>query len=144
MSLFVGNISKKVSRNEFEATFKKFGRCKIDLRGNKQSGDKQYAFVQFESDRDAERSKAELHNSDMAGLKLNIEWSKNSGRFGEDSNRRRDFGGGRRDFDRDRSWGRRDRRSYSRDRRRESPDYTQDLDAPPMCKRDIILLSRLE
>ena len=32
MSLFVGNVSKKVSMQEFENAFKFYGTCKIDLR----------------------------------------------------------------------------------------------------------------
>lgn len=67
----------------------------------------------------------------MCGLKLNIEWSKNSGRFGENGRRGggagQDMGRGRRD-ERERSWGRnRRQRSFSRDKKRDSPDYTQDL-----------------
>jgi hypothetical protein len=69
--------------------------------------------VQFDNDKEAEAAKNELHNSDLCGLKLNIEWAKNSGRFQENNNRgRKDYGGG----------GRRylnvyDRRSASRERR---------------------------
>lgn len=92
MSLFVGNISKKVSKKQFEDTFKEFGRCRIDFRVNNQSSDKQYAFVQFDNDRDAEDAKNQLHNSDLGGLKLNIEWSKNSGRFVENGRRGNDRG----------------------------------------------------
>ena len=32
MSLFIGNVSKKVTLQEFEESFKSFGSCKIDLR----------------------------------------------------------------------------------------------------------------
>jgi RNA recognition motif-containing protein len=32
MSLFIGNVSKKVTHQEFEDAFKGFGNCKIDLR----------------------------------------------------------------------------------------------------------------
>lgn len=32
MSLFIGNVSKKVTLQEFEDAFKGFGNCKIDLR----------------------------------------------------------------------------------------------------------------
>jgi len=32
MSLFIGNVSKKVTAQEFEAAFKSYGNCKIDLR----------------------------------------------------------------------------------------------------------------
>jgi RNA recognition motif-containing protein len=34
MSLFIGNVSKKVTSTEFEDAFKGFGNCKIDLRVN--------------------------------------------------------------------------------------------------------------
>lgn len=32
MSLFIGNVSKKVTSQEFEDAFKSHGNCKIDLR----------------------------------------------------------------------------------------------------------------
>ncbi len=32
MSLFIGNVSKKVTAQEFEDAFKSYGNCKIDLR----------------------------------------------------------------------------------------------------------------
>ena len=32
MSLFIGNVSKKVTNQEFEDAFKSYGNCKIDLR----------------------------------------------------------------------------------------------------------------
>ena len=32
MSLFVGNVSKHVTMKEIENLFKKYGKCKIDLR----------------------------------------------------------------------------------------------------------------
>jgi len=32
MSLFVGNISKRVTVPQFEQTFRNFGRCRVDLR----------------------------------------------------------------------------------------------------------------
>jgi RNA recognition motif-containing protein len=35
MSLFIGNVSKKVTLQEFEDAFKGFGNCKIDLRVQK-------------------------------------------------------------------------------------------------------------
>lgn len=32
MSLFVGNVSKKVTQREFEDAFKNYGPCRVDLR----------------------------------------------------------------------------------------------------------------
>lgn len=32
MSIFIGNVSKKVTLQEFEDAFKAYGNCKIDLR----------------------------------------------------------------------------------------------------------------
>lgn len=42
---------------------------------------KRFAFVQFDNDRHAEEAKKDLQNKNFCGLRLNIEWSKNSGRF---------------------------------------------------------------
>lgn len=40
-----------------------------------------FAFVQYENERNAEEAKKNLQNRNFSGLRLNIEWSKNSGRF---------------------------------------------------------------
>lgn len=100
MSLFVGNISKRVTVPQFEQAFRNFGRCRVDLRVCHPTSEKKFAFVQYDNEKEAESAKNELHNSDLCGLKLNIEWAKNSGRFQENNNRggRKDYGGGRRYF----------------------------------------------
>lgn len=81
MSLFVGNVSKKVTQKEFEDAFKSYGPCKVDLRVKDRLMQKRFAFVQFDNDRHAEEAKKDLQNKNFCGLRLNIEWSKNSGRF---------------------------------------------------------------
>lgn len=53
MSLFVGNVSKKVRDKEFEDAFKSHGPCKVDLRVIAKHIQKRFAFVQFENDRHA-------------------------------------------------------------------------------------------
>lgn len=62
MSLFVGNVSKHVSNRELEALFKKFGKCKIDLRVFFILCQDRYAFVQFDNTNNAEAAKKELQN----------------------------------------------------------------------------------
>lgn len=50
MSLFVGNVSKHVTMKEIENLFKKYGKCKIDLRVILSQLQDRYAFIQFEND----------------------------------------------------------------------------------------------
>ena len=76
MSLFVGNLSKNVVESDFYSAFKAFGNCKIDLRIK-------YSFVVYDHDADAERALKELNNADICGHRINVEWSKQSGRFDE-------------------------------------------------------------
>ncbi|KAL4429528.1 hypothetical protein ABPG74_014303 [Tetrahymena malaccensis] len=137
MSLFVGNISRNVDQKTIESAFTSFGPCKFEFRHR-------YAFVQYTRDKDGEAAKNELHNKDFGGLKLNVEWSKKSGRFDEndrkEANRRNsrsrseNRGGGRRSP----SWGRK-RRSSPRYRRSASNSVHSDD-----CPRDKELKKRLE
>lgn len=47
-----------------------------------------YAFIEYDDDRDAEEAKENLHDMNMGGLNIAIEWSKRSGRFNpKDSHR---------------------------------------------------------
>ena len=67
--------------------------------------------MQFDNDRHAEEAKKDLQNKNFSGLRLNIEWSKNSGRFNENKSdpkqnhgRRYETSNFRRSRSRDRSW----------------------------------------
>ena len=67
--------------------------------------------MQFDNDRHAEEAKKDLQNKNFSGLRLNIEWSKNSGRFNENKsdpkqnhNRRYERSNFRRSRSRDKSW----------------------------------------
>jgi RNA recognition motif-containing protein len=74
--------------------------------------------VQFESERCAEEAKQSLQNTNFSGLRLNIEWSKNSGRFNENTRSKNDRSRNkRRSNSRDRSWRREERQM------RRSPSY---------------------
>ena len=82
MSLFVGNISKNVRRADVMDEFEKFGKCEISFKGGS------FAFVEYDVERDGEDAMDELQGKDMGGLKLNIEWSKKSGRYDSKNSRR--------------------------------------------------------
>merc|ERR1719246_195741 len=81
MSLFVGNISKNVRQYELEDQFNKFGKCSIKQKSS-------FAFIEFESERDAEDAEKALQSRNMGGLEIAIEWSKRSGRFSAKDSRR--------------------------------------------------------
>ena len=71
MSLFIGNIANVVPKKELEEQFSKYGKCEINFKGA-------YAFAEFSNEKEAENAKNELHNKEIAGRKINIEWSKKS------------------------------------------------------------------
>ena len=74
MSLFVGNISRNARAEEIEKEFKKFGPCKMKFKGS-------YAFIEYDDLHDGESAISSIQSKSIAGRELNIEWSKNSGRF---------------------------------------------------------------
>lgn len=160
MSLFVGNVSKKVTQKQFEDAFKTYGPCKVDLRVISGLFQKRFAFVQYDNDRHAEQAKKDLQNKNFSGLRLNIEWSKNSGRFNENAKSDQKHNNTRKYYNnndrprsrsRDRSWRRGDdkwhRRSPSYEKR-SSPTYSENEDIDydtyePQCPRDRNLLKIL-
>ena len=81
MSLFVGNISRNARGEDIEKEFQKIGSCRIKLKGS-------YAFIVYDEERNAEEAIRSIQNKSIGGRELNIEWSKNSGRF-ESSNSKR-------------------------------------------------------
>ena len=120
--------------------------------------------MQFDSERCAEEAKNTLQNINFSGLRLNIEWSKNSGRFNENSKLSNNHGGRERSRSRGRDNGRDNYRGGNRDRtswrkeekyfrrspsyeRRHAPSYSDNEDTidsfVPTCPRDIELLRRL-
>ena len=82
MSLFVGNISRNARAEDIEKEFKNFGPCRLKFKGS-------YAFIEYEEERDAEEAIRSIHNKSIGGRELNIEWSKNSGRFDPSNSKRR-------------------------------------------------------
>jgi len=72
--LFVGNISRNARAEEVEKEFKNFGPCKLKFKGS-------YAFIEYDEERDAEDAVRAIQNKSIGGRELNIEWSKNSGRY---------------------------------------------------------------
>ena len=74
MSLFIGNLSRRVTASELEKVFGEFGRCKINFFGK-------YAFAEFDSEKDAEEACKNLMSKNIGGSNINIEWSKKSRKF---------------------------------------------------------------
>ena len=75
MALFVGRLNPRLHKQDLEGKFEKYGRltrCDLKPQG--------YAFVTYEDPRDAEDAMRELQGSEMTGCRINIEWSKESGR----------------------------------------------------------------
>ncbi|EGR27768.1 hypothetical protein IMG5_189690 [Ichthyophthirius multifiliis] len=122
MSLFIGNISRNVDQKTIENVFNSYGPCKIEFRHR-------YAFVQYAKDKDGEAAKNDLNNKEFGGLKLNVEWSKKSGRFDENHSVNKS------------------RRSNSWKQRRDSPMYRRSASLSihsDDCPRDKILKLKLK
>lgn len=60
MSLFLGNISRRVDERELEKAFGTYGKCKFIARGK-------YGFVEFEKEGDAEDAKDALNGEYFGG-----------------------------------------------------------------------------
>ena len=82
MSLFVGNISRNARAEDIEKEFKNFGACRVKFKGS-------YAFIEYDVEREAEDAIRSMHNKSIDGRDLNIEWSKNSGRFDPSHSKKR-------------------------------------------------------
>ncbi|OMJ80053.1 hypothetical protein SteCoe_19782 [Stentor coeruleus] len=69
MSLFVGNISRSTTAKDIHAFFDRYGKCRVDVKGN-------FAFVDYDIFESAKQAKAALHGKEIFGNVVNIEWSK--------------------------------------------------------------------
>eukprot|EP01101_Sappina_pedata_P009993 TRINITY_DN6188_c0_g1_i1.p1 TRINITY_DN6188_c0_g1~~TRINITY_DN6188_c0_g1_i1.p1 ORF type:complete len:166 (+),score=31.32 TRINITY_DN6188_c0_g1_i1:2-499(+) len=73
MSLFIGHISVKTTKNELMKLFSRYGkvlRCDIYAK---------YAFIDFEKESDARAAQENLSGYNLHGLSINVEWAKGSG-----------------------------------------------------------------
>jgi RNA recognition motif-containing protein len=97
--LFLGNLGRDISRSDIEKCFDKYGRlmrCDLKNRGFGAN----FAFLEFEDERDAEDALRGEHGKDLYGSSLVVEWAKSKDRRDRDrSDRDR---GGRDGRDRDR------------------------------------------
>ena len=69
MSLFIGNLNRIITENDLSETFSKYGKCTIFYKGF-------FAFIEFESKKDAEIAKTELNEKLIKNQKLLIDWSR--------------------------------------------------------------------
>jgi arginine/serine-rich splicing factor 4/5/6 len=69
-SVFVGNLSRRVRRDDLKDTFRDMGRIiEVDIKTG-------YAFIEFEERRDAEDACKELNGIKMEGERISVEMSK--------------------------------------------------------------------
>jgi len=88
MALFVGRLSTSIRTKDLEDFFSRYGKLKrCDLKGR-------FAFVTFEDERDAEDAVKESHGKELDGSRINVEWSRESGRRAENPNATSSRGGG--------------------------------------------------
>jgi len=103
--LFLGNLGRDISRSDIEKNFDKYGhlvRCDLKNRGFGAN----FAFLEFEDERDAEDALRGENGKDLYGSSLVVEWAKSKGDR-RDRDRRDDRHGGRDSYRSDR--GRMDR-----------------------------------
>ncbi|RNA25504.1 putative splicing arginine serine-rich 6 [Brachionus plicatilis] len=93
--LFVGNLSKDITRQDIEDVFDKYGRLiKCEVK-NKDTG-ASFCFIEFEEERDAEEALRVENGKDMLGNSMVIQWAKGKerrgGGFGRSERGRGGFG----------------------------------------------------
>lgn len=80
MSLHLGNLSTRISRNELERVFRRFGRCNVQVKDK-------FGFVVYDFTADAEKALKTLRGKNICGEAINLSWSSRQPRPLE-SNRR--------------------------------------------------------
>ncbi|KIY44886.1 RNA-binding domain-containing protein [Fistulina hepatica ATCC 64428] len=126
--LYVRNFHPSTRARDLAYEFERYGpliRCDVPAPRNPRATAVPYAFVEFRSERDAEDAYYEMHDRNIDGYRIEVQWAKNppssewrydrrppprSSRYRSRSPRRRDD----RDRDRDRDERDRDRRRRSR------------------------------
>ncbi|XP_010246413.1 PREDICTED: serine/arginine-rich splicing factor 4-like [Nelumbo nucifera] len=74
MSLFMGNLSSHVRRDELERVFRRFGRCNIQLKDG-------YGFVVYDVPYNAERALRALRGKNICGDSISLTWSNKQPRY---------------------------------------------------------------
>lgn len=80
MSLHLGNLSTRISRNELERVFRRFGRCNVQVKDK-------FGFVVYDFTADAEKALKTLRGKNICGEAITLSWSSRQPRPLE-SNRR--------------------------------------------------------
>ncbi|XP_025015063.2 serine/arginine-rich splicing factor 4 [Ricinus communis] len=68
MSLYIGNLSSRIRRDELERVFQRFGQCDVRLKDG-------YGFVVYEFPPNAEKALRALEKKHICGEALNLSWS---------------------------------------------------------------------
>lgn len=68
MSLHLGNLSTRVSRNEIERVFRRFGRCNVQVKDK-------FGFVVYDFTADAEKALRTLRGKNICGEPVTLSWS---------------------------------------------------------------------
>jgi len=79
--LFVGNLTRDITRKDMEDVFDKYGKmlkCEVKNKDNGSS----FCFIEFEEERDAEEALRAENGRDMLGSSMKIEWAKGKERRG--------------------------------------------------------------
>ncbi|CAN1144040.1 hypothetical protein LINPERHAP2_LOCUS13894 [Linum perenne] len=69
MSLFIGNLSPPINKDELERVFRRFGQCDVRMKDG-------YGFVVYEFPPNAEKALKALQKKYICGQLLNLTWSK--------------------------------------------------------------------
>jgi RNA recognition motif-containing protein len=67
--LFVGNLSKSASESKLLSIFRSYGKCRIEIKLNKQNERKgPYAFIEYEESESAQRAIKDLNQTNLKGI----------------------------------------------------------------------------
>lgn len=76
-TLFVGNVPASAQRDDLERIFQKYGRVvNCTIRQDARGGPLNYAFVEFEDEKDAEDARLGLNGHEMEGSRLRVDKSR--------------------------------------------------------------------
>ncbi|KAI8879208.1 RNA-binding domain-containing protein [Backusella circina FSU 941] len=80
--LFVSGFDSRTRARELGYEFERYGRLvRLDIPAPKNHNAKPYAFVEFESGRDAEDALAELNGRTVNGYVLYVQWARPNSRY---------------------------------------------------------------
>lgn len=93
-SLFIGNIAREANERDLQEEFDRIGQCQFRFKVRTSSStycvcfQGQFAFVEYDNEKDAEQAIQELNDKDFSGRRISVQYSKKSGKYDSTNDRR--------------------------------------------------------